>query len=191
MLILIGKSTAGKDTISKELEKLGYNRIVTYTNRPMRDGEVNHVTYHFTDVEDFLTKYIDDFFLEAQHFHTKVGTWFYGSSVQSYIESDENTICILTPSGVRKLKEKGIEYTGVLIDISEDEILRRQELRGDNSTEEKRREAERRFNADKRDFEDINGLIDFCVNNENKSAYDVALEIDSLYRNGGRCSGDI
>ena len=35
-MVLIGKSCSGKDTVVKELKKMGYESIVTYTTRPMR-----------------------------------------------------------------------------------------------------------------------------------------------------------
>ena len=48
MLILIGKTASGKDTILNQLvKKHGYKKIVTYTSRPMRKGEKQDVTYHF------------------------------------------------------------------------------------------------------------------------------------------------
>lgn len=184
MLIITGKSATGKDTIVNELIKLGHSRIVTFTNRPMREKEINGITYHFINIEEFLTKYIDGFFLEARHYNTESGVWFYGSSLSSYEDADDNSVCILTPSGLRKLRENFIPFTSFLIKISDDEILKRQELRGDNVTDKKRLEAERRFKADKLDFANIEGLIDFTIRNENRSAEDVAKEIDQLYKKG-------
>lgn len=185
MIIISGKSATGKDTIVNELIKLGYSRIVTFTTRPKRPYEIDGVTYNFITVEDFLTKYIDGFFLEARHYNTESGVWYYGSSISSYEDADDSTVCILTPSGLRKLRDNFIPFTSFLIDVSDDEIFKRQELRGDNVTEAKRKEAERRFKADKLDFKNIDGLFDFVISNENKSAEDVAKEIDRLYRKKG------
>lgn len=42
-VILIGKTGAGKTSIAKELEKLGYPRLITDTTRPMREGEKDGV----------------------------------------------------------------------------------------------------------------------------------------------------
>jgi len=182
MLVITGRSCSGKDTIVNELIKLGYSRIVTFTNRPKRTGEIDGITYHFINIEDFLTKYIDGFFLEARHYNTIDGVWFYGSSISSYENADDNSVCILTPSGLRKLRENFIPFTSFLIDISDDEIKRRQELRGDNSNEKKRKESERRFKADKLDFSNISGLIDFTINNETISAEEAAKEIDKVYK---------
>ena len=48
LLVLMGKSCSGKDTIANELvNKHGYESLVSYTTRPMRDGEIQDQTYHF------------------------------------------------------------------------------------------------------------------------------------------------
>lgn len=39
VIILTGKSCVGKDSVRGELEKLGYENIVSYTSRDMRVGE--------------------------------------------------------------------------------------------------------------------------------------------------------
>ena len=40
MIVIIGKTASGKDLIVKKLcNDYGYNKIVTYTTRPMRKGE--------------------------------------------------------------------------------------------------------------------------------------------------------
>ncbi len=55
MIILVGKSCSGKDTVVKELAKMGYNKIVTCTTRPPRPGEIDGREYHFLDKMNFLT----------------------------------------------------------------------------------------------------------------------------------------
>lgn len=177
MLILTGKSTTGKDSISDELIKLGYKRLITYSTRDKRENEIDGITYNFISISDFLEKLSKDFFLEFRYYNTENGISFYGSSKESYKKADDNTFCILTPSGLRKLKENNIPYTAFLIDISDEEILRRQILRHDEPTE-----AERRFKADKIDFEHCEELIDYTINNENRNVSDVAREIDRMYK---------
>ena len=49
---LMGKSASGKDTIYKKLmedRELGLRRMVSYTTRPIRDGEKDGEEYHFVD----------------------------------------------------------------------------------------------------------------------------------------------
>ena len=54
LIILMGKSGAGKDTIQNEIiDRYNFNRFVSTTTRPMRKGEVNGREYHFVSVEEF------------------------------------------------------------------------------------------------------------------------------------------
>ena len=49
---IMGKSSTGKDTVFKRLQKeksLGLSTIVSYTTRPIRAGEKDGETYHFID----------------------------------------------------------------------------------------------------------------------------------------------
>ncbi len=41
MIILLGKTASGKDTILNRLaENYSYKKLITYTTRPMRKGEI-------------------------------------------------------------------------------------------------------------------------------------------------------
>ena len=55
LVILYGVSGAGKDTIKKELIKREENIITipSYTDRPMRPGDVEGGTYHFVSTDEF------------------------------------------------------------------------------------------------------------------------------------------
>lgn len=174
MLILTGRSCSGKDSIAKEMCKKGYKKITTYTTRLMRAGEVNDETYHFISTEDFLVKYIGGFFLEVNYFNTEFGVWFYGSSIESYQQADDRTVCILTPDGLNKVKKHGIKNTSIYIDVSDKVIKNRQEIRGDNSTEKKKEEAKRRFEKDKIDFAGIHKDVDYTLNGDISSPSIIA-----------------
>jgi len=177
MIVLTGRSCSGKDSISKELINMGLKRIITYPSRPMRNNEIDGVTYHYISISDFLKKYIDGFFLEANYYTTEDGIWFYGSPIEEIRNADKNTFCILTPSGIQMLKENKIKNTSFLIHVSDEEIMKRQIGRGDD-----KREAERRFNEDKRDFYNVENLVHYIVNNENKDPIDAAVEINNIYK---------
>ena len=69
LLVLMGKSCSGKDTITNELiNKHGYEKFVPYTTRPMRDGEIQDQTYHFISEDEFINKINDGFFLEYRKY---------------------------------------------------------------------------------------------------------------------------
>lgn len=40
IVVLLGKTSSGKDTVCNQLIQKGYKKLVTYTTRPMRPGEV-------------------------------------------------------------------------------------------------------------------------------------------------------
>lgn len=185
MIVISGKSATGKDNVVKELCKLGFSRITTYTTRPMRVGEVDGIDYHFIRVEDFLKKYIEGFFIEIKYYTTVDGIWYYGSSIESVSNSKDEDVIILTPSGVSKLIDNKIPHTSFLLNVSDKEIKRRQLIRGDNQSE-----AERRFKADELDFSTANNIYNFVINNENKTAKDSALEIDKLYTERMQSNGN-
>lgn len=160
MIILIGKTSAGKDKTREELVKLGYTPVVTYTTRPPRDREVNGVTYNFISEEDFLKKESEGFFAETTSYKTASGdTWHYGSAI---CDLTEDKVMIANPDGVKKLKKLStINPVVFYILASEETIWNRLRQRGDDNTE-----ARRRLNADDIDFADINDYVDFSIRSD-------------------------
>lgn len=160
MLLIIGKSCAGKDTIQKELIKMGMKSVVSYTTRPPRQGEIDGETYHFITQEEFLEKYHNDFFAETTAYNVASGeTWYYGSAVEDL--TDEKVI-IVNPHGLRQLKNiKSLNPITFYITAGEETIWNRLRERGDNAAE-----ARRRLNADDEDFADIENDVDFSFSND-------------------------
>jgi len=143
-LVIFGKTNSGKTTIAKELEKLGLKRVVTYTTRPIRSNEVDGIDYHFINNDEFNQKKNEGFFIETAEYNAAFGYCQYGSAKNSIVD---NTVIVLNPYGVKKLEELNKDFIGVYLDLSDENIKKRAELRGD-STEE----IERRLIADKKDF---------------------------------------
>ena len=70
MMILVGASATGKSVVVKKMKELfNVEKLVTYTTRPMRVGEVNNVDYHFITTEEFLNKKENNFFLETAFYN--------------------------------------------------------------------------------------------------------------------------
>ena len=81
ILILVGKTASGKDTILNQLvKKHGYKKIVTYTSRPMRKGEKQDVTYHFISSQEFQKMIGQGLFAEYKTYNTEFGVWYYGTA---------------------------------------------------------------------------------------------------------------
>ena len=183
MIILVGKSCSGKDTVVKELAKMGYNKIVTCTTRPPRPGEINGREYHFLDKMNFLTKINCGSFAEYRIYETVSGAWYYGSLLEDY--SKPHSVIILTPDALDKVRNKINEnVTVIYLEVSNREIKRRM-----LSRDVDRVESKRRYKADKKDFRHISKKVDYIVHNENRTAFETALickELDEIKEKNNR-----
>ena len=110
IVILCGKSASGKDTIAQELiEKFEYNRILSETTRPMRDGEIEGKEYNFIPENIFLSriknnKYIEYKIYEAINDKTgETETWYYGTPKKE-LNPSQTYITIKDPLGVQELQ---------------------------------------------------------------------------------------
>ena len=138
MILLVGKTASGKDTLQKELIKLGYKAVVSYTTRPPRAGEVDGIAYHFITKEDFLSKDKDGFFAETTSYNVATGeTWYYGSAIK---DLTDDKVMIVNP---------------------DETLWNRLRQRGDDAAE-----ARRRLNADDTDFAGIVSDVEFCLKND-------------------------
>lgn len=174
LIVLIGKTASGKDTVAKELIKMGFEKITTTTTRPMRDGEIPGVTYNYTTNDDFEKKIEEGFFLEYKSYLVADGSkWYYGSPMEAFtsIKDTDKKLIILTPDGYRDfLKRVSIQYKAFYIYAKNDVIKKRLLKRGDDKDE-----AERRLKQDNADFSGVEWEVDRIVyNNGDKTPNEVA-----------------
>lgn len=100
MLVILGESGSGKSTLEKYIiENTYFKKAISYTTRPMRNGEVNGVDYYFVDEDEFNKLESEGFFLETASYSAN---WRYGLPKS---ECTNDRIAILTPKGLRKVKE--------------------------------------------------------------------------------------
>lgn len=160
MLVLVGKSCSGKDSIQRELIKLGMSPVVSYTTRPPRKGEVDGVSYHFISEYEFSQKHSEGFFAETTHYNVATGeTWFYGSAIE---DLSDNKVVILNPEGLKAIKNnKALNPVSFYVKTKRSVIWDRLTRRGDNLAE-----AARRIDVDEDDFKNIIDDVDFAfINN--------------------------
>lgn len=77
---LIGKSASGKDSIFRDLiqrPELGLKKVVLYTTRPIRTGEVEGTEYHFIDEEKVAELEEAGRIIELRAYQTVYGIWKY------------------------------------------------------------------------------------------------------------------
>lgn len=150
MIAIIGQAGSGKDTILRAVceENHELNKIVSCTTRPMRDGEIDGLDYHFFTVDKFTEEVLNDKMLEASCFNN----WFYGTSLDSLLK-DKVNIGVYNPEGIESLMlHKDIELYVFLIEASDKVRLIRQLKREKNPDIE---EIFRRYKTDRADFADL------------------------------------
>lgn len=175
LIVLIGRTASGKTSISEKLMKVGFHKVITYTTRPKRDGEINDFTYHFISDEEFKKKIDEDFFLEYKTYTVADGSkWYYGSPKDEFY-SDEDSVIILTPDGYRDFMKFNIPHKSIYIYANLNTIRKRLIERGDNKGE-----AERRVEHDIIDFKGIENEVDYIIYNNYDS--DINSVVDNILK---------
>ena len=175
MITIMGKTSCGKDTVVNELiSKYGFRKCVTYTTRPMRDGEKQDITYHFITEDDFKQKIRENFFAEYKSYDTELGIWYYGVALEDVENADDKTVIILTPDGYRDvIKKVKNKPKSIYIYANNSTIKERLINRGDDP-----KEAQRRLEHDNIDFKDVETEVDKIVyNNKGSNINDTVNKI--------------
>ena len=170
MVVIIGKTSSGKDRIVKELiSKHGFKKIITYTTRPMRKSEKQDVTYHFITEEDFKQKINEGFFAEYKSYDTEFGKWYYGTALEDLKNADDKSVIILTPAGYREVRSElhNENITCIYLYANNATLKKRLVKRGDDP-----KEADRRLAHDAKDFKNFEYEADRVVYNN----YDENLD---------------
>lgn len=169
MIILVGESASGKSSIEKYLmDNYGYNKIVSYTTRQPREGEVDGVDYHFIDKSQFRRLKLQGFFAETAIYND----WYYGIAKK---DCTNDKIAVLTPHGLRQIKRiQDIDVTSFYINVPRKERLIKILQRGDDIEE-----AYRRNLSDVGQFDGISDEVDFVIYNDGyeKSIKEMSREV--------------
>lgn len=172
----MGKSATGKDTIYKRLlqnSELGLKRIVSYTTRPIREGEKEGEEYHFTDVKNLELLKQQGKIIECRSYDTIHGIWNYFMVKDNQIDLTQNDYLVIgTLESYLKIKDYFGEdhVVPIYIELEDGERLTRALDREKTQSKPKYEELCRRFLADCQDFSDEKlkeaGIHRFYVNND-------------------------
>lgn len=169
MIVLVGESASGKSSIEKYfVDNYGYNKIVSYTTRPPREGEVDGVDYHFITKSQFRRLKEQDFFAETAIYND----WYYGVAKK---DCTDDKVAVLTPHGLRQVsKIKDINITSFYINVPRRDRLIKILQRGDNIEESYRRNL-----SDVGMFDGIRDEVDYVINNHgySRSIEELSKEI--------------
>lgn len=178
LILIIGKSAAGKDYISKRVSsELNIPIAVSFTTRGMRDGETNLVEYEFISNEEFKIKESNNEIIEHTSYNVASNmTWYYGLS-KNQLEKSDYVIAIVNPDGKRQIEEKyGDSVVSILIE-SDDKIRLKRSL--DREENPNVKEICRRFEQDSKDFENVS--CDYIVYN-NRITNRIIEEVKSIIK---------
>ena len=155
---IIGKSSSGKDTIFKQLlaeKDLNLKNIVSYTTRPIRNGEQDGVEYYFVNEKVIEAARNNKKLIELRSYNTCHGIWKYFTLEDHQINlQNENYLMIGTLESFIHIRD----YFGreavlpVLIELDDGERLQRALERERAQEIPKYEEMCRRFLADSEDF---------------------------------------
>ncbi len=160
LFYLMGKSVSGKDTIYQKLladEKWCLKRLVIYTTRPIRNGELDGREYHFVDEVRFQRLQSEGKVIEDREYQTVYGLWRYFTADTIDLEQ-YNYLGIGTLESYRKLQS----YYGedrvcpIYVEVEDGERLKRAIAREETQAVPKYEEMCRRFLADSQDFSEEN-----------------------------------
>ena len=173
ILILVGKTASGKDTILNQLVKKHVKKKKNTTNsRPMRKSEKQKVTYHFISSKKKKKMIEQGLFAEYKTYNTEFGVWYYGTALVDLENADDKSVIILTPDGYRdvvnKLSKKPIS---IYLYANNATIKKRLMARGDDP-----KEAERRVLHDNDDFKGIENEVDRIVYSNESDTIEGAVQ---------------
>lgn len=155
MIVLVGESASGKSSIEKYLvEELKIPKVISYTTRPPRDGEVNGVDYYFVSEQEFAAMQREKEFAETASYRG----WHYGTAKR---DCTDDKVAVLTPHGLRQLKKiPRLNIVSFYINVPRRDRLIKILQRGDDIEE-----AYRRSLSDVGQFDGIVDEVDAVVNN--------------------------
>jgi guanylate kinase len=181
LLILCGKTASGKNTYREVLMQRNpsWHRAISHTTRPMREGEKNHLQYHFVDSISFITMAIQNFFIETTDYKISEYAdekWYYGLN-KTELDYDTINLAILNQDGAKNaIKYLGKDKVKVVYLYSDNEELRR---RGHQRLDDSIR-FEMRLRDDELQFEGVENIADLVLNtncfNEQHELNYIAIE---------------
>ena len=171
----MGKSSSGKDSMYKEILKAvpHLKSVVSYTTRPIRQGETNGVEYFFVDEKELAKMKQEGKVIEERAYNTVHGVWKYFTVDDKQIDVNNNDYLLMgTPASYKGVRTFYGEERLIPIYLHVDDGVRLERaLRREQSQENPRYEEMcRRYLADHEDFSEKNleeAKITKEFNNEN------------------------
>lgn len=162
IFVVVGKSATGKDTIFKALkenEQLDLKSFVTYTTRPIREGETEGMEYFFVSRERLQQLQESNKVIEHRAYKTVHGIWDYFTVDDGQINLNTSNYILI---GTLESFEQTRNYYGeeavipLYIQVEDGIRLERALQREKQQKSPKYAELCRRYLADEKDFSEKN-----------------------------------
>lgn len=184
VFIVMGKSATGKDTIFKALKEnsqLNLKSVVTYTTRPIREGETDGEEYFFVSRERLERLQEANKVIEHRSYKTVHGIWDYFTVDDGQIDlNTSNYILIGTLESFDQIRNYYGEEVVIPLYIQVEDGLRLERAlhREKQQMNPKYAELCRRYLADEKDFSERNlKKLGIYKKYENKDFDHCLLEI--------------
>lgn len=190
LYVFMGKSASGKDTIYREIMNRNpeLHPVVSYTTRPIRQGEKEGQEYHFVTVEKRQEMEALGQVVECRCYETVNGAWYYFTADDGQIDFSSGDYCMIsTLEGYEKIRDFYGKENVVPIYIEVEDMTRIQRSLEREKAQDNPCVAEvcRRFLADEMDFSEDNlSRLKIERRFENKSLDVVISQIEETLKNG-------
>lgn len=103
---LLGKSSAGKDSLLNLMVDMGFKRVVSHTSREKRSNEIEGRDYYFVTSQKMLQMIENDEFVETRSYNVIGGeVWYYGVSKNEInLGLGGNYACVVDGQGFKTLR---------------------------------------------------------------------------------------
>lgn len=134
----------GKDTVIRRLKETGCPLYfpITYTTRPRRENEIQHVHYHFVTPEEFRRMAREGMFLETAEYNGNM----YGSprhAVEQQLCSGRDVLLKIEVQGARSVRSAYPNTVSIFLSPpSLGAAVERMQARNTETADEQRRRAE-------------------------------------------------
>ncbi len=162
LFVIMGKSATGKDTLYKELIKntdLGLKEVISYSTRPIRNGERDGVEYFFVSTDKLEELINEDKIIEIRQYNTVQGLWSYFTVNDGQIDlNNYNSLIIGTLESYEQIRNYFGKENIYPIYVEVDNGLRLQRALDREKSQETPQYTEmcRRYLADEEDFSEEN-----------------------------------
>lgn len=176
VIVLMGKSAVGKDTVLNELvSEFDLTRVVSATNRVPREGETDGKDYHFVTAEQFDEMIKNNEFIE----HVEFNGVKYGCPKMS-IDLDKDMCIVVETNGAKAFIEEFGKENVFVVNLTLDDKKRYE--RASNRSKITFEEWQNREASDDERFKEdvVSELANFDIRTDDEPYVVASIIVDAL-----------